>query len=224
MRDGLSHEYNVFTVNAGSTTRTGAVALRDVSRIGVDIAEVGAALRAARTAQGLSLRVVANRSGLSYGYLSQVERGISSVGLTSLASIARALGMELKDLLPSSVDPAQLAGREEFCWVQRAGSPAPTVQSGDRYYRLLSSHADGIVLEPMLVRIHPGEDWESPVSHAGEEFAYVLEGELVVTVGRARHHLHAGDSIHLRSEQPHHIHNPADRVVTVVSVVTPRLF
>lgn len=190
----------------------------------MDIAEVGAAVRSTRSALGMTLRVLAERSGLSYGYLSQVERGISSVGLTSLASIARALGMELKELLPSAVDPGSLDGPEDFCWVQRAGDPAPTVQSGDRYYRLLSSHANGIVLEPMLVRIHPGEHWESPVTHAGEEFAYVLEGELVVTVGRARHHLHAGDSIHLRSVQPHHIHNPADRVVTVVSVVTPRLF
>jgi transcriptional regulator with XRE-family HTH domain len=208
----------VFIVNGGSTRREAGA-----GRVGIDAAQLGAALRSARTAQGLSLRKLAHRSGVSYGYLSQAERGISSIGLTTLAQVARALQLELKDLVPGARGEL-LEEAEDFCWVQRAGSPAPTVQSGDRYYRLLSSHADGIVLEPMLVRIHPGGDWQSPVTHAGEEFAYVLEGELVVTVGRARHHLGVGDSIHLRSAQPHHIHNPGDRVVTVVSVVTPRLF
>lgn len=211
-------------VNTGERRRHGAeVGAADFG--GSDALEVGARIRLERQRQKMSLRELASRSGLSHGYLSQAERGISAIALTSLAAVARALGKELADLLPGGASTHQeVNANGDFCWVQRGTRPAQTVQSGERYYRLLSARVPGMVLEPMLVRIHPGEDWQSPVTHPGEEFAYVLEGELLVTVGKNQHRLVASDSIHLRSTQPHNIHNPTDRVVTVVSVVTPRLF
>lgn len=98
------------------------------------------------------------------------------------------------------------------------------VVSGGRHFEMLSARFPGLMLEPMLVFLEPGGVKEDPISHAGEEFAYVLEGELLYEVGGQTHRLAAGDSLHLRSNTPHSVYNDTDRVTVVVSVVTPRHF
>ena len=65
---------------------------------------------------------------------------------------------------------------------------------------------------------------EQTDSHDGEEFAYVLKGELLYVIDGQEFRLGPGDSMHLRSNVPHLIHNDGDEVTVVVSVLTPRLF
>ncbi|MFD2354035.1 cupin domain-containing protein [Nonomuraea ferruginea] len=89
---------------------------------------------------------------------------------------------------------------------------------------MLSSRGPSLVLEPLLVHIAPGGRREPAYGHSGEEFAYVLSGELLYEVDGVEHRLHPGDSVHLRSTVPHSMYNDTDEVTTVVSVVTPRLF
>jgi uncharacterized cupin superfamily protein len=89
---------------------------------------------------------------------------------------------------------------------------------------MLSERGAGLVLEPMLVHIAPGGRRENAYGHAGEEFAYVITGELLYEVDGVEHRLTPGDSVHLRSSTPHSMYNDTDAVTTVVSVVTPRLF
>ena len=72
--------------------------------------------------------------------------------------------------------------------------------------------------------IAPGGVIGEQESHEGEEFAYVLRGELGYTVDGTEHRLRAGDSLHLLSSIPHRLHNDTEEVTLVVSVVTPRLF
>ncbi|MFD0660591.1 cupin domain-containing protein [Thermocatellispora tengchongensis] len=106
----------------------------------------------------------------------------------------------------------------------RAETAATEYVSGQQTYRMLSARGPGLVLEPMLVHIAPGGKREDAYGHAGEEFAFVLEGELLYEVDGVEHRLYPGDSLHLRSSTPHSMYNDTDRVTTVVSVVTPRLF
>ncbi len=89
---------------------------------------------------------------------------------------------------------------------------------------MLSARGPSLVLEPLLVHIAPGGRREDAYGHAGEEFAFVLDGELLYEVDGVEHRLYPGDSVHLRSTVPHAMYNDTDRVTTVVSVVTPRLF
>ncbi|WP_055479936.1 cupin domain-containing protein [Sphaerimonospora mesophila] len=186
---------------------------------GFDAAAVGRRIRQVRQAKGMSLRELSAKAGLSHGFLSQVERGLSSLALTSMSSVAAALGLSVRDFLAGS--PAEADG--SYWWIQRGAEAAETLQIGDRYYRFLSKRSAHLQLEPMLVRIHAGERWDREGVHEGEEFAYVLEGELVVTVDGVDHLLGPGDSVHLRSSIPHSIRNDGTATVTVVSVLTPRL-
>lgn len=188
---------------------------------------VGARMRQFRKEQGLTLRELAARSGLSIGFLSQVERGISAIGLTALGSVATALGRSLAEFFNGDGPPpgaAEAATEPVHFTLTRHQTPATQYISGQQTYRLLSDRGRNLVLEPMLVYIAPGGQKEQAYGHPGEEFAYVLEGELLYEVQGVEHRLYPGDSVHLRSTVPHRLYNDTDRVTTVVSVVTPRLY
>lgn len=187
-------------------------------------------MRQFRKERGLTLRGLATHSGLSIGFLSQVERGISSIGLTALNSVATALDRSVAEFF-NDVPPEETEERQppvsplpSHFTLTRSATAATEYISGQQTYRMLSARGPNLVLEPLLVHIAPGGKREDSYGHAGEEFAFVLEGELLYEVDGVEHRLHPGDSVHLRSTVPHSMFNDTDRVTTVVSVVTPRLF
>lgn len=190
---------------------------------------VGARMRRFRKERGLTLRGLATHSGLSIGFLSQVERGISSIGLTALNSVAAALDRSVAEFFgdepaEGAERPATVSPLPSHFTLTRSATAATEYMSGQQTYRMLSARGPNLVLEPLLVHIAPGGRREDAYGHAGEEFAFVLEGELLYEVDGVEHRLYPGDSVHLRSTVPHSMFNDTDRVTTVVSVVTPRLF
>lgn len=189
-----------------------------------DAAVVGARIRAFRAEKDFSLRKLAELSGLSAGFLSQVERGLSSIALSSLRTVAAALQRPVADFFPTSDTTSDGDDGVVFTLNRATGGPTGhRVVSGGRHYELLSSRAPGLILEPMLVVIEPGGELEEPTAHPGEEFAYVVQGTLSYEVDGVTHRLGVGDSLHLRSNTPHRMHNDTDALTVVVSVVTPRL-
>ena len=186
---------------------------------------VGARMRQFRKERGMTLRGLSARSGLSIGFLSQVERGISTIGLVALNSVAAALERGVAEFFEDAPEPERDAQRlPGHFTLTRAQTAATEYVSGAQTYRMLSSRGPSLVLEPLLVHIAPGGRREPAYGHAGEEFAYVLSGELLFEVDGVEHRLYPGDSVHLRSTVPHARYNDTDEVTTVVSVVTPRLF
>jgi quercetin dioxygenase-like cupin family protein len=226
----------------------GAPEAKDVSAV------IGHNLRSFRKELGLSLRALSERSGLSIGFLSQLERGLSSIGLTTLRDLAATLDREIVDFFDETdldvnepgegdgaaartragsavirTSPASATTRNPlvdryFTLTRASGEDTAEYISGKRTYRLLSQRASGLMLEPMLTSIAPGGVIGEMEAHKGEEFAYVLHGELSYTVDGVEYRLRAGDSLHLLSSIPHSLYNDTDETAVVVSVVTPRLF
>jgi quercetin dioxygenase-like cupin family protein len=186
-----------------------------------EVAAVGAAIRALRGQRGLSLRDLSRLSGFSIGFLSLVERGQSSLALTSLYKVAKALDSEVADFfrpnggVPEEHPPPHVTRADEHTEISIAGS--------NRTYRLLSDRARDRVLEPLLVTVQPTETVEEPYSHDGEEFAYVLSGELLFKVAGTQYRLGPGDSIYFPATVPHAVHNDTGEPARVVWVLTPRL-
>lgn len=161
-------------------------------------------------------------TGFSIGFLSLVERGRSSLALTSLHKVAEALGTDV-----ASFFPAERAMREPhpLPHVSRAGENSKiAIAERERTYTLLSGRAPNLLLEPLLVTIQPSETLEEPYSHEAEEFAYVLSGELLYVIDGVEYRLGPGDSIHFASSVPHAIQNDTDEPVQALWVLTPRLF
>jgi quercetin dioxygenase-like cupin family protein/lambda repressor-like predicted transcriptional regulator len=183
--------------------------------------EIGATIRALRHERGLSLRDLSRLTGFSISFLSLVERDRSSLALTSLHKIATALGTSVASFFPD-------VGRGRGAavpHVARASGGASQLSTGSqRTYRILSGRGFSRVLEPLLVTVEPSDTIEEAYAHAGEEFAYILSGELLFVIDGIEHRLGPGDSIHFESTVPHSIHNDTDAPVEAVWVLTPRLF
>jgi len=184
---------------------------------------IGGTIRRLRRERGLSLRDLGRATGFSISFLSLVERGRSSISLTSLHTVAIALEVEMSVFFPSpdaQPEPANAAH------VSRRSGDARLQIHGAHTYRLLGATGFDRALEPLLVTIAAGEEADSrdDYAHEGEEFAYVLSGELVFTVDGTEHRLEAGDCIHYQSTVTHLVRNDRSRPAEVLWVLTPRLF
>lgn len=182
--------------------------------------KVGSKLKALRNAKRLTLKTLGEATGLSVSYLSQVERGVSSVTINSLGKIAGALGISTDYFLepPAIHEGSVMRSCEQNVF---------TMDSSRFYYSRLSNDTmKERVLEPQLVNILPLREGESvqPACHAGEEFIYVLEGIMTLHLGKEQILLNPGDSAHYDSTMPHEWVNYTTRMVRILAVSTPALF
>jgi transcriptional regulator with XRE-family HTH domain len=175
---------------------------------------IGKSLRTLRKRRHLTLKQVSQASGLSVAFLSQVERELTSLSVSSLASIAKALDVSPSYFFPPpSPNGALVRGyaRQPF-----------SMDHADVVYARLGSTFEGRTLEPLMATYPPAYVSEES-SHAGEEFYYVLAGQLVVEVDGEEHRLSADDSLHFDSLRPHRLSNQSDSPVRVIAVTTPTL-
>jgi transcriptional regulator with XRE-family HTH domain len=174
---------------------------------------VGTRIRACRKAGFLSLKTVAERTGLSIGYLSQIERGISSPSLRAVALVADALSVDFATLFPRS-EAEGPGDAVAFRSRDRIGLPLDLV--GVRK-ELLTPGGDGGGLRLYLMTIEPGgHSGGNFYAHAGEEAGTVLEGEFELTVETEIFRLRAEDSFRFRSRRPHRWRNIGKGVCRVL--------
>jgi quercetin dioxygenase-like cupin family protein len=185
-----------------------------------EVVVVGSAMRALRRERGLSLRELSRKTGLSTGFRSVVKRGKSSPALTSLTDVAKALEVELVALFPPGRKVRKVHPLPHVTRAEEDGQVS--IASNQRVYKVLSPRASGPILEPLLVTVQPGSDLEEPYAHDGEEFAYILDGEIMYIVEGVAYRLGPGDSIHVLSTVPHAIHNNTGKPVRILWVLTPR--
>lgn len=182
--------------------------------------KVGVKLKGLRKAKKVTLKELSAETGLSVSYLSQVERGVSSLSINSLGRIAQALGVSTDYFL----DPPEI---HEDSVMRSYEQSVFTVDSSKFYYSRLSNDTmEERVLEPELVNILPLREGEpvQPACHAGEEFVYVLDGMLTLYLGKERILLNPGDSAHYDSGVPHEWINHTTRMLRILAVSTPALF
>ena len=176
---------------------------------------LGFRVQTARQERGLSLRDLAAQTDLSASFLSQVERDVVAPSIASLKQIATALGVRVADLLVESSEG-------EGAVVRRADRP--TWQLEHVRYAQLAPGPDR-ALQPQLLTFEPGGDLGShPVSHAGEEFGFVLRGRVECSVGDDVYVLDEGDSICFDASRPHRTRNASREESTYLLVVTPPSF
>jgi quercetin dioxygenase-like cupin family protein len=145
-------------------------------------------------------------------FLSQVERGLSSLSISSLLAICRALEVPVTYFVTAPTDGP---------FVLKAGKPRSRLQIEDSHvtYNLLSGPMPDRMLEALIAEFPPGYD-HPLITHEGEEFGYVLEGRLFLRVGEKEHTLEPGDSFHIFSSQAHTIRNPAKETARILWVMT----
>jgi transcriptional regulator with XRE-family HTH domain len=182
---------------------------------------LGARVRALREAMDLSLRDLAERSGVSAPMLSQVERGETSPTLQVAARIASGLELRLSQLLRLDEDGAVIIVRHDE---RRAGPPAT---EGHRY-EVLTPPLPGQRAELSRHTLAPGAKTggpgDPPMHEPGSrETALVEAGSLVLACDGESYLLAAGDCVTFDADLPHHFENPGTEDAVLLAVVSAGL-
>lgn len=178
---------------------------------------LGAEVRDLRKARSLTLARLAAATGLSVGYLSEVERGRATPSVAALHRIARSLGVSIGWFFRND-DPER---PEERDVVVRAGRRRRLSFESGITDELLSPNLRG-ALELLLSRFPPGStSGAESYSHRGEEAGIVIRGTIELWVGERRFLLQEGDSFAFSSATPHRYSNPGAEEAVVIWSSTP---
>ncbi|MCZ0944414.1 MAG: XRE family transcriptional regulator [Gammaproteobacteria bacterium] len=174
----------------------------------------GQTIRARRQELGMTLQALGEKSGLSTAFISQVERGQASASMVSLMNLARALDVNVTTFMEIPMGEAPIRRRDNPQYIE-IDSPVQYVQ--------LSAGMKLQQLDIVLMTIPPGHVF--PVDQReGEDFLYVLEGELYTELGDLKETLREGDCTHFNSRTPHTASNLTTKDVVLLYVGTPSVF
>ncbi len=174
---------------------------------------IGSHLRQLRAKRKLSLAHVARAAGISVGFLSALERSQMSGSVGTLRKLARFYKTNILDFF----DATGASSRQ----VQPEQRKVLEAGPGVRMELLAWGNT---VMEPHLFRVAPEAGSGDSYTHEGEEFLYLLRGELAITLGKKEYRLKAGDSFYFESATPHHWKNPGRTETWVLWVNTPPTF
>jgi transcriptional regulator with XRE-family HTH domain len=189
--------------------------------------ELGAKLKEIRRGQGVTLQQIADQTGLSKSFISQIETGSANPSIGSLKKITDVLGVPLGALFTSSDNGNGAAPgleRGDDVRVVRRDRRKMLVEPGKKGRMYLLTPDLQRQLEVILGEEEPGNADEEWYSHIGEECGFVLEGRYEVSVGDQVFVLEAGDSIAFPSHIPHKMRVLGDQPVRTVWVITPPSF
>ena len=175
---------------------------------------VGEKVKAFRTARRMSLRTLGDATGTTASFLSQLERGLSGVNISTLMRIASALGISLTDLFEDATPPVGRVLRK---------AERPALPPAEGYRKMLLSRRPIRDMEVYIGEFDPGgSTGEKPYSHGdSHELFFVLRGTVELTLGDERHVLSAGDSIEYPSSVPHKTENTGAEPAEVIWMIAP---
>lgn len=181
---------------------------------------IGEKIQQIRELQGLTLEDLSERSGSSVEAIKALEAGELAVSLTPLMKIARGLGVRLGTFLDDMEQSSPVIVRQGKSdeVVHFAGDTGVTTSTLD-FFSLAAGKSDRH-MEPFIIDVHPPQSSTHDLSsHEGEEFIYVLAGEIEIFYGKEVHKLAAGDSVYYDSIVPHHLHAANGTDAKILGVV-----
>jgi len=179
--------------------------------------KIGNKIRRIRLQRALTQEELANRCELSKGFISLLERDLTSPSLDTLADILETLGTDLTSFFASD-DEGKIVFGENDIFVKEDDE-----QLKGRIRWLVPS-AQKNRMEPILVEMAPGGETDEDDPHEGEEFGYVLSGTLKVVIGDKSVRVRKDESFYYSPSAPHKLVNAGKTVCKVLWVSTPPSF
>ena len=183
---------------------------------------VGSKIKSIRETNNLSIEEIAERSGLNTDQIIAIENNETLPSLGPLIKIARALGVRLGTFMDDNdaIGPVvcRAKEREEETSISFSNGTADARKHME--YHPMAKQKAGRHMEPFIVDIQPSEEKEFTSSaHEGEEFIYVMQGEIEIDYGKEKYLLKEGDSIYYDSIVNHHIHGAEGKAAKIMAVV-----
>ena len=179
--------------------------------------EIGSKIKRLRVRLGLTQEELAARTELTKGFISQLERDITSPSIATLMDILEALGTNVSEFFSDREDDALAVYAAEDMFIKADEETGATI-------RWLVTSAQRNAMEPILVTLAPGGSTERDDPHEGEEFGYVLSGTITLICGEQKHKVRRGDAFYFRPTGAHYLINSGKTEGKVLWVSTPPSF
>lgn len=178
--------------------------------------DIGSKIKSLRLKNQLTLEDVANRCELSKGFLSQVENNLSSPSIATLEDILEVLGSSLSDFFTND-EPGEnviVCTNDDYFENEQ-----------DEYkIQYLVPNAQKNLMEPIHLTLSPKGESEIVPPHDGEDFGFVLDGEVTICYGEEKLHAKKGDSFYIYCNENYHLYNGGTKEAKLLWVSSPPYF
>ncbi|MGZ3534778.1 MAG: helix-turn-helix domain-containing protein [Thermodesulfobacteriota bacterium] len=177
--------------------------------------KIGERIKNLRQLSNLTQEELAERANLTKGFISQIERDLTSISLDSLVQILDALDENISDFFKE-------ASQEKI--VYRGKDRVAIEKEKIEKFELLVPGSTNRRLEPILLTLKKGEATPKEKPHEGEEFGFVLRGRVNVRFGKEVLKLKKGECFYLSAEKEHWLHNSGSKEALVLWISSPPSF
>lgn len=176
--------------------------------------DIGHKIKQLRIKNALTLEELASRSELTKGFLSQLERDLTSPSVSTLNDILEALGTSLSDFFKESKDEKIVFVEDDFFVDEQENCTinwiVPNAQKNE--------------MEPILIELEEDGISQTIDPHAGEEFGYVMQGKIILVNGEHEFPVKKGETFYITGKYSHYLKNEGKTCAKVLWITTPPLF
>lgn len=178
--------------------------------------DIGEKIRRLRILNELTQEELAQRCDLTKGFISKIERNITSPSIATLMDVLEALGTDVQNFFNEDVQDKIVFTQDDIY----------ESINEDLSHKIswLIPNAQKNEMEPILIEIGPRGKSNVEEPHTGEEFGYVLKGSVVLYLGNRKIRIKKGESFYFQSNQMHYLENQTSRPATILWVATPPSF
>jgi len=181
----------------------------------VDGSSIGERILMMRQAKSLTQEELASRAGLTKGFISQVERNLTSLSVESLMGILDALDQKASTFFDEAFDEKIVFGTEDRVELEKEHVAK---------FEILVAAAQNRLMDPALLELNPGEKTEEEEPHEGEEFGFVVSGAIDLMLGVKTYKVRKGECFYFKASKKHYLANGRKMRATVLWVSSPPYF
>lgn len=176
--------------------------------------QIGEKIKELRIRNGLTQEELADRAELSKGFISQIERDLTSPSISTLEDILQCLGISVSDFFANEKDEQIVFGEEDYFEKDDAAD--------GNIIEWIIPNAQKNEMEPIRLKIEPNGRTYPDNPHEGEEFGYIIKGSICIHLGNKKYEAKAGESFYYKSDKTHYLTSKSGAILIWVS--TPPSF
>lgn len=177
---------------------------------------IGNKIKQLRIKNGLTQEELANRSELSKGFISQLERDLTSPSIATLVDILQCLGTNLKDFF-NDTEQEKIVFHKDDVFIKEDKNNTIKIS-------WIVPNSQKNSMEPILITLEKSGHTEIDDPHDGEEFGYILSGSVYIHLGSKKFKAKKGESFYYKSVASHYIENIGSNTAEILWVSTPPSF
>ena len=178
--------------------------------------DIGTKIRSLRLGNNLTQEELAGRLDLTKGYISQLDNNLTSPSLQTLFSILEVLGTDIHEFFGTEEELTVVYKKDDF----------KNDKNEDLKHMMSRIVPNGLKyeMEPIIIELEPGGQSIMHDSHPGEEFGFVLEGQVTLVLNKKRYAIRKGEAFYYLAKKEHYLLNNSQQYAKVLWISTPPTF